>query len=320
METEETRMKIVIGYDGSKAANAALKDLMNSGLPPKAQVRMIHAVPPLLPLASLAPTDNGVTWYSEAYRIAVENEKTTLANALRQTREAAALVKGIFPGWTIKSEVCVDVPAHAILNAAEAWKADLIVAGLNGWNALSKLVLGSVADRILNHAHCTVRLGKGGRQLKAHPPRLLIAYDGSAHADAAIRETASRAWPKGTQARILAVSEFQLRMGDITMALNKALGRKNGGSVWPMMERKLEAAARMLEKAGISAKPVLIIEEPRRAILSQARKFKADTIVMGTHGTTGLQRFMLGSVSASVAAHSPCTVEVVRANTKKIRK
>lgn len=313
-------MKIVIGYDGSKAANAALKDLANSGLPPVAQVRMIHAVPPLLPLDSLAPVESGVTWYAEAYRAAVENEKSILASALRQTREAAELVKGIFPEWTVKSEVCVDVPAHAILEAAEKWNADLIIAGLNGWNVLSKLMLGSVADRILNHAHCTVRLGKGTRQIKPHPPRLLIAYDGSAHADAAIRETASRTWPKGTQARVLAVSEFQLRMGDITLALNKTLGRKHAGSPWPMMERKLEAAAHMLEKAGIAAQPVLIIDEPRRAILSQARKFKADTIVMGTHGLTGMQRFLLGSVAASVAAHSPCTVEVVRPASKKTKK
>lgn len=243
-----------------------------------------------------------------------------MVTALRRTREAAELVKGIFPGWTIKCETPVDVPAHEILEAAGKWNADLIIVGLNGWNVLSKLVLGSVADRILNHAHCTVRLGKGGRQIKPHPPRLLIAYDGSAHADAAIRETASRTWPKRTQARILAVSEFQLRMGDITMALNKTLGSNTGGSAWPLMERNLEAASNMLEKAGIEAQPLLIIDEPRRAILSQARKFKADTIVMGTHGLTGMQRFLLGSVAASVAAHSPCTVEVVRSKGKKPRK
>jgi nucleotide-binding universal stress UspA family protein len=307
-------MRIVIGYDGSKASTAALKDLANAGLPRKAQVRVIHAVPPLLPLESLAPTGTEVTWYAEAYKTALANQKATMDRALAQAKEAVALLKSMFPSWTVVPKTCVDVPAHAILELAEAWKADLIVAGSNGWNELGKLVLGSVADKLLNHAHCTVRLGRGATRLKPQPPRLLFAFDGSPYAEEAVRRMAGRHWPKGTQARLLAVSEFQLRMGDISLAVSKALSGKNGkGNPWPWMEAKIQKAGKALQAAGIRTEGAMIIDEPRRAILEQARKFKADAIILGTHGHTGIRRFLLGSVSASVAAHAPCTVEIVRA-------
>lgn len=313
-------MKIVIGYDGSKAAIGTLKDLRNAGLPPTAQVRVVHAVPPLLPFDSLAPSGNGVTWYAEAYQEALANRRATLDGALEQAKEASKLLKAMFPNWKIQAEIAEDPPAHALLEIAETWKADLIVVGSQGWNALGKLIVGSVADKILNHAHCTVRLGKGVASARTRPPCLLIAYDGSAYADEAVRQVAARGWPKGTVARILAVSEFQLRMGDITMALYKSLGVKNGKQgPWPLMERKLEKAAAILEKAGVPAQAIITIDEPKRAILTQAKKSKADVIFLGTHGHTGIQRFLLGSISSSVAAHAPCTVEIVRAPVKKRR-
>jgi nucleotide-binding universal stress UspA family protein len=314
-------MKIVIGYDGSKAANAALKDLRNAGLPAAAEARIVHAVAPLLPLESLAPVGNGITWYAEAYQEMFDNQKRTVDHALAQAKEAAKLVKAMFPKWKVAAEATVDHPAHAVLEAAAKAKADLIVVGSTGWNVFTKTILGSVADKILNHAHCTVRLGKGSPTSKPHAPRILIAFDGSEHAKEAVRQVAARSWPKGTQARILAVSEFQLRMGDIALALTQTLGRgKSKASPWPWMDAQLAKAAASLASAGVEADTALIIDEPRRAILAQARKFKADTIVMGTHGHSGLTRFLLGSVSASVSAHAPCSVEIARPKTKPARK
>lgn len=311
-------MKIVIGYDGSKAAIGTLKDLRNAGLPRTAQVRVVHAVPPLLPFDSLSSTGNGVSWYAEAYQEALANRHAALEGALAQAREAAELLNAMFPSWKIRAEIAEQSPAQALLEIAEAWIADLIVVGSLGWNTLGKMIVGSVADKILNHAHCTVRLGKGIASVRTRPPSLLIAYDGSIYADEAVRQVAARSWPKGTVARILAVSEFQLRMGDITMALYKSLGvRKGKQGPWPLMERKLEQAAAILGKAGVSAQAIITIDEPRRAILGQAKKSKADVIFMGTHGHTGMQRFLLGSISSSVAAHAPCTVEIVRPSVKK---
>jgi nucleotide-binding universal stress UspA family protein len=305
-------MKILIGYDGSRAADEALQDLKNAGLPKAAEARILCAVPPLLPLDALAPNGDGISWYATAYKEALESRNATEAHALAQAKDAAKQLKKTFPAWKITPEIALDVPAHALLLAAGQWKPDLIAIGSRGWNGFSKLILGSVADKVLNHARCPVRLGKPRKTAKSRPPRLLIAFDGSKYAEAAVSQAAGRAWPKGTQARLLAVSEFQLRMGDITLALSKTLGGKPGTqSAWPWMERKMAKAAARLEAAGVKTETTLMIGEPRHSLLSQAKKWDADTILLGSRGISGLQRFLLGSVSAAVAAHAPCSVEIV---------
>ena len=52
--------------------------------------------------------------------------------------------------------------------------------------------------------------------------------------------------------------------------------------------------------------------DPRSAIVDEAEEWGADLIVVGSHGYTGLKRWLLGSVAQSVVGHAPCSVEVVR--------
>lgn len=51
---------------------------------------------------------------------------------------------------------------------------------------------------------------------------------------------------------------------------------------------------------------------PKESILDEAKNWKCDLIVVGSHGRTGLSRFFLGSVSAAIVSHAPCSVMVVR--------
>ena len=51
---------------------------------------------------------------------------------------------------------------------------------------------------------------------------------------------------------------------------------------------------------------------PKRVILEEAEAFGADLIVLGSHGYGAFERFLLGSVSQSVALHAKCSVEIVR--------
>jgi nucleotide-binding universal stress UspA family protein len=49
-----------------------------------------------------------------------------------------------------------------------------------------------------------------------------------------------------------------------------------------------------------------------QVILDEAEKWKADVIVLGSHGRSGFDRMVMGSVSESVALHARCSVEVIR--------
>lgn len=304
-------MRILIGHDGSPAADAALSDLRNAGLPKRAEALVLSACPPILPLEALAPAGLIPPGYEQAYADAVANQEAQVKRALAHAKAAAAKLHSAFPGWKIRAEAVSDAPAPALLDKAEAWQADLIVLGSRGWSEFGKLVLGSVADRVLNHASCPVRLARPRKGARGSAPNLLIAYDGSKHADATVAAVAKRAWPKGTKATLLAVSELQLRMGDIALALENALGSDGRKTPWPWMEARLAKAAAVLQTAGIKAETAVMIGEARRSLLAQAKRLKADTVFLGSHGYTGLRRIMLGSVSAAVAAHAPCSVEVI---------
>jgi nucleotide-binding universal stress UspA family protein len=76
--------------------------------------------------------------------------------------------------------------------------------------------------------------------------------------------------------------------------------------------RVAEKAVAILARQGRKADYALREGDPREEIVAEARRFKADTLFIGSHAHGALRRFLLGSTSLSVAEHAPCTVEVVR--------
>jgi nucleotide-binding universal stress UspA family protein len=53
--------------------------------------------------------------------------------------------------------------------------------------------------------------------------------------------------------------------------------------------------------------------DPRSVIVEEAEQWPAELIVLGSHGYTGIKKWLMGSVAQSVVSHAPCSVEVVRA-------
>jgi nucleotide-binding universal stress UspA family protein len=78
-------------------------------------------------------------------------------------------------------------------------------------------------------------------------------------------------------------------------------------------QRRLERLVAQAKRAGVRAKGLLLEGLPHDRILRAARSKRADLIVLGTHGRTGLGRVFLGSVAARVVTLAPCPVLTVRA-------
>lgn len=81
----------------------------------------------------------------------------------------------------------------------------------------------------------------------------------------------------------------------------------------------LDSAAKTVRAAGLRVKPVLMedIGQPvADVIVSQAKKLRADLIVIGTHGRRGLSRLVMGSDAESVVRQSPVPVMLVRMGTR----
>ena len=84
------------------------------------------------------------------------------------------------------------------------------------------------------------------------------------------------------------------------------------------MERTQKAirdAEEIVARAGLQTSESIsvLLDEPEAIIAAEAGQWKADLIVLGSHGRQGINRLLLGSVSEGVALHASCSVDVVRA-------
>jgi nucleotide-binding universal stress UspA family protein len=84
-------------------------------------------------------------------------------------------------------------------------------------------------------------------------------------------------------------------------------------------EALVARAAQQLRDAGFSTSTTVREGEPRRVILDGAAAWDAELIVVGSHGKTGLDRVLLGSVSEHIARHARCSVEIVRMDEERLR-
>jgi len=77
-------------------------------------------------------------------------------------------------------------------------------------------------------------------------------------------------------------------------------------------QRGLKTILSRARKAGVRVRSVLLEGVPHEQIARAAKRRRADVLVMGTHGRTGLAKFFLGSVTARVVATASCPVLTVR--------
>ena len=141
------------------------------------------------------------------------------------------------------------------------------------------------------------------------PVRLIIGVDGSPGAEAALRTVAARAWPAGSEARLVN-AEFSVppTVGDYLIG---------PFAQWLSDEReKLRLAVTNAESqlgaAGLTVTSVIKESDPKQLLCAEAENWGADCIFVGARGLSRLERFRLGSISAAVAARAHCSVEVVR--------
>jgi nucleotide-binding universal stress UspA family protein len=149
--------------------------------------------------------------------------------------------------------------------------------------------------------------------------KILLAVDESEYSGSAVKEVAKRPWPKGTTVRVLTVAEpFPQVAMEPWYGGRESLERidqevqKRAGT----MTKKI---ANSLKKEGFKVDTAVRQGDARSEIVDEAEKWKADLIVMGSHGYTGIKRLLLGSVASSVVSHAPCSVEIVRKKGKKTR-
>ena len=308
-------MKILIGYDGSDCSDAALKDLKRAGLPQRVEAIVMSVADVVLPPPINEEPDSTAPMYEPAgIKRAHERAEQSLKEAESKAKQASQTVIGSFPEWQVSHEARAESPAWALIMKAGEWNSDLVIVGAHGHSVFGgRLILGSVSQRVLYEAGCSVRIARERRRDSDAPLRIIIGVDSSADCHAAVEAICRRHWAKGTEVRLVAVV-------DTVMAITPDPSQPailkwiEAGDVnnWDQVRGHFTPLAEKLRSAGLDAAVMIRRGRPADQLVEEAETWNADCIFVGARGTRGLERLLLGSVSSAVAARAHCSVEVVR--------
>jgi hypothetical protein len=179
---------------------------------------------------------------------------------------------------------------HIVDEAVEK-KIDMIVIGRRGRKGLAKILIGSVAAKVIGYAPCNVLVVP--RAAKIGYQKILVATDGSNHSIAAVAETISIA----------------RRCGSSVIALSSGLTDDE----LKMAEINTDNAVEMARKEGIHAEAVTPRGRSYETIVETSGGRGVDLIVMGAYGKTGLKKILMGSTTERVIGLAGCAVMVVTA-------
>jgi nucleotide-binding universal stress UspA family protein len=202
-----------------------------------------------------------------------------------------------------------------ILDYAREQDVDLIVMGTHGRRGVRRMLMGSVAEEVVRLAPCpvfTVRVREDGG--RGWPVRRVVApHDFSAHAAAAARHAAALAVTYGASLDLLHVVDVAL----IPTATVPLLGtfRVSTEEVRLRAQEALEERAAALEAAfpGVGDVGAFVrLGHPVGDIVEFAEQHEVDLLALGSHGLTGLERLLMGSVAEQVVRAAPCPVFIVK--------
>jgi nucleotide-binding universal stress UspA family protein len=204
----------------------------------------------------------------------------------------------------------IGTPYAEIVRRAEAWNADLIVVGSHGKTGVSRALLGSVAEHVVRLAHCTVLVSRPLRGSGV----VMAATDLSDPSLPAVAAAADEARRRGASLTVVHAMERSL-------AAYGAPAAALFGTTVPIPSPDEQRQARewlvtvlgdAMRGLGAEGEPLVVEGGVVPAVVRAVEERRADLLVVGTHGRTGLSRLLLGSVAEKLVRLVDCSVLVAR--------
>ncbi len=217
--------------------------------------------------------------------------RACLEEEIRRLKAAAAseaALKGVQLDYRVLHSVS---PFAAIVEEAAKIQPNLIILGRYGRTALVRLFMGSVTQRVIGLSPVNVLVVPRDASLAFR--RLLIASDGSEFSGAALTEAVAMAARTDAELVGVAVAREEGEILEAQAAVHGMLTAANRDGV----------SFQGFSPQGLAAD---------EGIIRVARENHVDLIVMGSHGRTGFQRLLMGSVTERVIGQTPCPVLVVK--------
>ncbi len=305
-------MRVLFAYDGSEHAEAALQ--------------LLHDLPLYEGSTILALTVLPTQWIGGHEELQAALERIPKRFARR--------------GIQITTELKAGNPAATINDTARLKEMNLIVIGAKGLRATLGILLGGVAQQVVEYAQCPVLIVRApykGIQ------RVLVVTDGSKHSQLALEFLAplcapDREHPNLPPARKRCCLLPETAEVHVMHILPPSIPPETAMSAWavgpevmypipakPIDHQAIEAeeqkagqqllhqALNMLQDGQIQARGVLKRGDAATEILEYAREHSIDLIVCGSRGLNPVASWLLGSVSRKLVHYATCSVLVVRA-------
>lgn len=295
--------KIMVPYDFSAFSREALMHGLTLARRTSAELHVMHVeLPHGVPLTD----EKSEPTKGETLRLRVEEDMENYSD----------LSEGVIVFYAVGRDIA---PGMAILQYAEEYDIDVVVVGTHGRRGFRRFLLGSVAEEIVRHAQCPViTVPKRNKEEKPLAiKRILLPADFSNHSEESLLYAKSLAETFDAQLVLLhvvnlpsqvtfndtglvSVYEYQPEIEVYAYEQLKELYEQSEG---PAVKNVAYAIEYNLESDGI---------------VQYAEDNDVDLVVMGTHGRTGMSRFLLGNVTAKTLRRITCPVFVVKSFGKSL--
>lgn len=298
--------KVLYPTDFSACARSALDDAIFWAQEFGAELHMLHAL--VLHQADPANPDKQFPGQRELMQSLHEVAGSQLAHlAGLPMSTGVRIVEETQPGYSA---------AEVVLDHALEIGADLIVMGTHGRRAVTRFLLGSVADRVVRHSRCpvlTIRSGEERESLRA-VRRILVPVDFSDHSREALetgRELASKFAADLLVMHVVELYTLPSFYGPSMIATDTDALR----------ERALAELEDLLQNGrgpDVPTEVRVVYGRPSEKIVETAKDERAGLIVIPSLGLTGLNHVLLGSTAEQVLRRAPCPVLTLKALGKSL--
>ncbi len=142
--------------------------------------------------------------------------------------------------------------------------------------------------------------------------KIILGVDDSVHSNAAVNWIKKMTWPRGTKIVVLSVARPPVGAYAEVYVPQPSFHEQVMEQEVRFHQDLSSRIERTLQSAGLDTEARVAEGDPRTALLDVARSERADLVVVGSHGRSGISKLLLGSVAGHVVTHAPCSVVVVK--------
>jgi nucleotide-binding universal stress UspA family protein len=288
--------KILCATDFSPGSEHALRVAVRLAVRSQAELVIAHVWH--VPVLAFA---NELTFPADTLMRMIDDDKRGLTAALGEATRLGAP--------RVTTRLLTGVPWEQITETLQAEPAfDLVVMGTHGRTGMARVLLGSVAEKVVRHAPCSV-LAVRGRGDVVPFRHVLCPVDFSESSHNAVELAATLVEPGGDGIQLLHAIELPMTYSGDPLQTNFLVDLDRRAT------HQLEQwASKIHEEVAVPVVTRAMRGGPAAQALSALEDDPTfDLVVTGSHGRTGLQRVLLGSVAETIVRHAPCPVLVARA-------